>query len=47
MRDNYCYESCVNGHCPLIIERKYMAQGLRLVMIIVVMAFLDVILVGF
>lgn len=22
MRDNYCYENCVNGHCPLIIEEE-------------------------
>lgn len=47
MRDNYCYESCVNGHCPLIIEEErygvrsstcddYCGHG-----------FLDVILVGF
>ena len=20
MRDNYCYVSCVDGHCPLFIE---------------------------
>lgn len=47
MRDNYCYESCVNGHCPLIVEEErygvrsstcddYCGHG-----------FLDVILVGF
>lgn len=27
MRDNYCYEKCVNGHCPLIIEEE--RYGLR------------------
>lgn len=22
MRDNYCYEKCIDGRCPLIIEDK-------------------------
>lgn len=28
MRDNYCYEKCIDGRCPLIIEEE--RYGVRL-----------------